>query len=106
MKRIFLFLWTILLISMLSAQEYVNITFRHYSTKPEVVRAFVPGTFNNWGNNDNGFISPTDPSLMTYIDSLDAGLKRIDCWLAKRTTINFMNIGMKVLPLMAGCRIR
>ena len=52
------------------SQEYVNVTFRHYPTSTNVVRAFVPGTFNNWGPNSNGFIAPDAPSLMTYVDSV------------------------------------
>ena len=53
------------------SQEYVNVTFRHYPTSTNVVRAFVPGTFNNWGPNSNGFIAPDAPSLMTYVDSVN-----------------------------------
>jgi glycosidase len=45
------------------AQSTVNVTFR-YSANDNAVRAFVPGEFNNWGNNTNGQISTTNASLM------------------------------------------
>ncbi len=71
--------WLLSIIALLNtnllAQHYVNVTFRHYPTKANIVRAFVPGTFNNWGPNSNGFISPSAPSLMAYIDSLGCWVK-------------------------------
>ncbi|MBD3288432.1 hypothetical protein GF337_06470, partial [candidate division KSB1 bacterium] len=68
MKRLMiLFLFVVLLTNVL-AQETVNVTFRYYPTSDEVLRAFVPGTFNNWGPNSSGTISTTAPSLMTYVD--------------------------------------
>ena len=70
MKFLRHFLLSLFLFSQLLAQEYVNITFRHYPTSENVVRAFVPGTFNNWGPNSSGVIAPDAPSLMTYVDSL------------------------------------
>jgi 1,4-alpha-glucan branching enzyme len=36
-----------------------------------VVRAFVPGSFNDWGPNTAGNIAPTAPSLMTYNPALN-----------------------------------
>ncbi len=51
----------------LLSQETVNVTFQ-YQANQNVVRAFVPGEFNNWGNNNSGVISPSDGSLMTYDD--------------------------------------
>ncbi len=45
------------------AQEKVDVTFRYHPNE-EAQRVFVPGEFNNWGNNSNGQISTTDPSLM------------------------------------------
>lgn len=75
MKKYFFFVWSLVLILQLHAQDYVNVTFRHYSSNSEVTSAFVPGTFNNWGNNSNGNISPTDPSRMTFVDSLGCWIK-------------------------------
>jgi len=63
-------LLTFLIYNMLYAQDSVTVTFRHYPTRDNVVRAFVPGTFNNWGPNSNGQISSDAPSLMTDVDSL------------------------------------
>ncbi len=65
------------IISSINAQEYVNVTFRHYSTNTNVVRAFVPGSFNNWGPNSNGVIAPGAVSQMSYIDSLGFWVKKI-----------------------------
>ncbi len=48
----------------LFAQETVSVTFR-YEANETAQRVFVPGEFNNWGNNTNGRISTTDGSLMT-----------------------------------------
>lgn len=75
MKKYFFLVWTLVFIFQLHAQDFVNITFRHYSSNTGVTSAFVPGTFNNWGNNSNGNISPTDPSLMTFVDSLGCWIK-------------------------------
>jgi 1,4-alpha-glucan branching enzyme len=61
----------------LLAQDYINITFRHYPIGPNVVRAFVPGTFNNWGPNSSGRIAVNAPSQMIYIDSLGFFVKTI-----------------------------
>lgn len=49
----------------LQAQETIAVTFR-YEANENALRAFVPGEFNNWGNNNSGQISPTDGSLMTF----------------------------------------
>ncbi len=53
----------------------LDVTFR-YVPEPEddFVRAFLPGEFNNWGNNDAGRISVGDASQMTYVDSLEQWL--------------------------------
>lgn len=53
----------LILASNIVAQESVNVTFR-YSANDNALKAFVPGEFNNWGNNSGGQISPSDPSLM------------------------------------------
>jgi len=63
--------------STLYSQQYINITFRHYPTNQSVVRAFLPGTFNNWGPNSNGVIFPTASSIMTYVDSLKFYIKKL-----------------------------
>ena len=46
------------------AQEFIDVTFRYYPSS-NAVRSFVPGSFNNWGNNSAGRISTTDASLLT-----------------------------------------
>ncbi len=69
-KLLFVIILFILSIQISMAQDSVTVTFRHYPTQDNVVRAFVPGTFNNWGPNSSGRISPDAPSLMTYVDSL------------------------------------
>ena len=45
------------------SQSTINVTFR-YQANNNAVRAFVPGEFNNWGNNNAGRIANTDGSLM------------------------------------------
>lgn len=45
------------------AQDSTDVTFRYYPSD-NAVRAFVPGEFNDWGNNSSGVISATDGSLM------------------------------------------
>jgi len=47
----------------LVAQDSLNVTFRHYPAA-NAVRSFLPGSFNNWGNNSAGRIQTTDGSLM------------------------------------------
>ena len=64
------------LIASSSAAQTVDVTFRFLPdlTAPEitpVVRAFVPGAFNDWGPNSSGQIAPTAPSLATYDADLD-----------------------------------
>lgn len=76
-KIIFISVLLLILISTLFAQEYVNVTFRHYPTNENVVRAFVPGTFNNWGPHNSGVIAPGVPSQMAYVDSLGCYVKTI-----------------------------
>ncbi len=54
------------------AQGTLDVTFRFLPdlTAPEiepVVRAFLPGSFNDWGPNTNGQISVGAPSQMTYL---------------------------------------
>jgi glycosidase len=48
----------------LAAQDSLNVTFR-YSPNDNAIRSFVPGSFNNWGNNSAGRISVTDGSLLS-----------------------------------------
>lgn len=47
------------------AQDSLSVTFRYYSN-PDAVRAYLPGGFNDWGNNENGEIPVDDPSLMAW----------------------------------------
>src|SRR5690606_25432924 len=54
------------------AQPQLDVTFRFLPdlTPPPiepVVRAFLPGSFNDWGPNNNGQIAVDAPSLMTYV---------------------------------------
>lgn len=71
MKKICLTILVIITLTpFLFAQQYVNVTFRHYPTQTNVRRAFVPGTFNNWGPNNSGAIATDAPSRMSYGDSL------------------------------------
>ena len=51
-----------------SARETVRVTFRH-TPSAGTVRAFLPGSFNDWGPNIAGFIHPDAPSRMTWADS-------------------------------------
>jgi len=61
----------------LFAQNSIDVTFRYYPTSASVTRAFVPGTFNNWGPNSSGVIAVNSPSQMTYIDSLGCYVKTV-----------------------------
>ncbi len=53
----------------------VDVTFR-WIPERTVVRAFLPGEFNGWGPNVNGFIAPGAVSLMTHDADLDQWLYR------------------------------
>lgn len=48
----------------INAQDSLNISFR-YTPNGNALRAFLPGEFNNWGNNSSGRINTTDGSLMS-----------------------------------------
>lgn len=65
------------LVSSLNAQDYVNVTFRHYATNTNVVRAFIPGSFNGWGPNNSGVIAQGAVSQMDYVDSPGLWKKKI-----------------------------
>ncbi|TVR27531.1 MAG: T9SS C-terminal target domain-containing protein [Balneolaceae bacterium] len=66
MKLKFSFFLSVLLFLplFLIAQDTIDVTFR-YVPSDNAVRSFVPGSFNDWGNNQAGQISPTDGSLLT-----------------------------------------
>ena len=51
---------------MAHAQDSVEVVFRYKPalTTPSIV--FVPGEFNGWGPNSNGYISPAAPSRMDF----------------------------------------
>ena len=53
--------------------DSVRMTFR--AQQPASPTVYVPGGFNNWGNNVGGNIPPGDPSTMTYSGSLGAWIK-------------------------------
>lgn len=63
LKSILLLLVFLLTQSISVAQNTIDVTFRYYPND-DAVRAFVPGEFNNWGNNSSGRISTSDGSLM------------------------------------------
>jgi glycosidase len=65
----------------------VKITFRHYPSSADVQRAFVPGSFNNWGPNASGVIATGAPSQMTWVDSLGCYIKQYD--LVTGTSYNY-----------------
>lgn len=46
-----------------SAQDSLNVTFRHVPAA-NAIRSFLPGSFNNWGNNASGRIQIGDGSAM------------------------------------------
>lgn len=50
--------------SNVNAQDSLDVTFRYYPNT-NAVRSYVPGSFNNWGNNSNGRIPNADGSLLT-----------------------------------------
>ena len=78
MKNLFKLLFIVFVYNInIYAQEYVNVTFRHYPLGQNVERAFVPGSFNNWGPNSSGRIAVDAPSQMTYVDSLGFHVKTV-----------------------------
>ena len=60
----------------LTAQEVINVTFR-YSASDGALRTFLPGEFNNWGNNNSGRIDVNDESLMIKDNEIDFWYKMI-----------------------------
>ncbi len=56
-----------------SPADSALITFRTY--KPSSPTVYVPGQFNNWGNNVSGTIPSGDPSAMAYNLALGAWIK-------------------------------
>ena len=68
-KGIFLFTLILLFPVAVFAQDTIEVTFR-YSPNDNAVRSFVPGSFNNWGNNRDGRIAVDDGSLLTVDEQL------------------------------------
>ena len=68
-KGIFLFTLIFLFPVAVFAQDTIEVTFR-YSPNDNAVRSFVPGSFNNWGNNSGGRIAVDDGSLLTVDEQL------------------------------------
>ncbi|MBN1780911.1 T9SS type A sorting domain-containing protein [bacterium] len=64
--------------------QTIPVTFRYTPASSNVIRAFVPGTFNNWGPNSGGVIAADAPSRMDWSEPLG-------CYI-------------KVVPLPAGTR--
>ena len=55
-----------------------QVTFRYLpSGDQSIVRAFVPGEFNNWGPNNNGVIATNASSIMVFDDTLSQWVKTI-----------------------------
>lgn len=69
---------SILYTTLLLSQGTLDVTFRYVRKPTDVlVRVFVPGTMPpgtslDWGPNNNGFISPSAPSIMTFDSNVDA----------------------------------
>src|SRR5688572_7990619 len=66
----------ILLLTAPVAAQPVGVTFRFLPDLnappiPDVVRAFLPGSFNDWGPNSNGQIAIGAPSQMTFDAALN-----------------------------------
>lgn len=71
LPRLFPFLLAVLCALPAGAQP-LSVTFRYVEPPgQEIVRAFLPGSFNNWGPNNNGCIAPTAPSVMTFVEDLN-----------------------------------
>ena len=51
-----------------TAADSVSLTFRYYPND-NAIRVFLPGEFNNWGNNSSGRINIDDGSLMEKRES-------------------------------------
>ncbi len=66
--------WVFLVFSTpLPAGDSLTVHFSYFpdaEARTSIVRAFLPGNFNGWGNNIGGRIPVDDPSQMTWIDSL------------------------------------
>jgi cyclomaltodextrinase len=58
------------------AANQITVPFRFYPAG-QVIRAFVPGTFNNWGPNSNGLIAENAPSRMEWSEPLQCYIKLI-----------------------------
>ncbi|MBN2010563.1 T9SS type A sorting domain-containing protein [candidate division KSB1 bacterium] len=89
MKKFFLFICIAIFSTVLYAQDEIDITFRYYPTGKNIVRAFVPGTFNNWGPNSSGLIAPNAPSQMTWVDSLGCYIKTVHFEIGFRQQYKF-----------------
>lgn len=67
---VFLLLFGLMLPVAAKSQDTVDVLFR-YTPSENAVRSFVPGSFNNWGNNSSGVIQASDGSILT--PDTDAG---------------------------------
>ncbi|MGA7161708.1 MAG: alpha-amylase family glycosyl hydrolase [Bacteroidota bacterium] len=65
-KRIFVFAVIVAsaFIAQAKAADSVDVTF-YFKPGDNPTIVFLPGEFDNWGNNSSGAISPSDPSRMT-----------------------------------------
>jgi cyclomaltodextrinase len=64
----------------------IMVPFRFYPAE-QVTRAFVPGTFNNWGPNNNGRIAEDAPSRMEWFEPLQCYIKLTQ--LSENTTVQY-----------------
>ncbi|HBX67007.1 MAG TPA: hypothetical protein DEG32_12940, partial [Balneolaceae bacterium] len=84
---VFLIAFSFLLVSTATAQNTVDVTFRYYSGE-NAVRAYVPGEFNNWGNNTDGRIANSDGSLMTEDEENGFWYKSVNLTVGGGTATN------------------
>lgn len=69
--RLFAFALACFAVLPATAQDSLDVLFRYVPGPDEAFeRVYLPGVFNDWGNNDNGRIAVDDGSRMTYVDSL------------------------------------
>lgn len=69
--------------------QTIPITFRLADPQKTYIRAFVPGTFNNWGPNSNGRISAGAVSEMSYDAASGAWTKTINLPIGSRQLYKF-----------------
>ena len=78
--RILIFLLSVVTIM----GQPIDITFR-YVEKPsdDFLRLYIPGTFNNWGPNNNSIIDPSSDSQMSYNEDTRSYEKKYTFYLGQ-----------------------